>query len=227
MIEDHFPAGRPAWEIGGATLVADVAPFEAMKLRLLNGSHSALAYLGYLAGYQTVAETMRDPGIASFVQALMVDASETLTLPAGWDVAAYQRSLIARYHNPALKHRTWQIAMDGSQKLPQRLLGPIRDRLAQGRPIDRHAFAVAAWMRYAAGTDEAGNTIDVRDPLASRIRHNRTQRRPSGRTSRTGAARAHHHLRRRPASQSDFPRSRYRGAVSALRIRLTAGGGAN
>jgi fructuronate reductase len=167
VIEDRFTAGRPAWQAGGATLVADVAPFEAMKLRLLNGSHSALAYLGYLAGYQTVAETMRDPGIAGFVQALMADASETLTLPAGWDVDAYQRSLIARFHNPALKHRTWQIAMDGSQKLPQRLLGPIRDRLAQGRPIDRHAFAVAAWMRYVAGTDEAGNAIDVRDPFAS------------------------------------------------------------
>ncbi|MEJ1977505.1 MAG: mannitol dehydrogenase family protein [Acetobacteraceae bacterium] len=87
VIEDRFPAGRPAWETAGATLVADVAPFEAMKLRLLNGSHSALAYLGYLAGYQTVAETMQDTGIAGFVRRLMEDATPTLSLPAGWDVA--------------------------------------------------------------------------------------------------------------------------------------------
>lgn len=169
VIEDRFPAGRPAWETAGATLVADVAPFEAMKLRLLNGSHSALAYLGYLAGYQTVAETMQDTGIAGFVRRLMEDATPTLSLPAGWDVAGYKRSLIERFQNPALKHRTWQIAMDGSQKLPQRLLGPIRDRLAQGLSIDRHALAVAAWMRYVAGTDEAGRAIDVRDPLAAEL----------------------------------------------------------
>ncbi len=169
VIEDRFPAGRPVWENAGATLVADVAPFEAMKLRLLNGSHSALAYLGYLGGYQTVAETMQDNGIAAYVQALMEDTTPTLTLPAGTDVAGYKRSLIERFQNPALQHRTWQIAMDGSQKLPQRLLGPIAALLAQGRPIARHALAVAAWMRYVTGVDESGQAIDVRDPLAAEV----------------------------------------------------------
>jgi fructuronate reductase len=167
VIEDRFLSGRPAWEAAGATLVSEVAPYETMKLRLLNGSHSSLAYLGYLSGCETVATAMAGPGIAAFVEALMADSTPTLTLPPGADVAGYKRSLIDRFRNTALKHRTWQIAMDGSQKLPQRLLGTVRDRLARGLPVDRHALGVAAWMRYVAGTDEAGKPIDVRDPLAA------------------------------------------------------------
>ncbi len=169
VIEDRFAAGRPAWDAAGAEFVSDVAPFEAMKLRLLNGSHSALAYTGYLAGYETVAEAMTDAGIAAFVQGLMADAAATLAVPPGTDVAGYARSLLARFRNPALRHRTWQIAMDGSQKLPQRLLDVMRERLAQDLPIERHALAVAAWMRYVAGADERGRPIDVRDPLAAEL----------------------------------------------------------
>lgn len=167
VIEDRFLSGRPAWEAAGATLVSEVAPYETMKLRLLNGSHSSLAYLGYLSGCETVAAAMAEPGIAAFVEALMADSTPTLTVPPGADVAGYRRSLIDRFRNRALKHRTWQIAMDGTQKLPQRLLGTVRDRLARGLPVDRHALGVAAWMRYVAGTDEAGKPIDVRDPLAA------------------------------------------------------------
>lgn len=169
VIEDRFPAGRPAWEMAGAQFVRDVAPFEAMKLRLLNGSHSALAYLGCLAGCETVAEAMEDAGLAGFVEALMADAASTLTVPPGTDVAGYARSLLRRFRNPALHHRTWQIAMDGSQKLPQRLLGVIRERIAKGLPIARHALAVAAWMRCVAGVDERGHAIEVRDPLAAEL----------------------------------------------------------
>ena len=165
VIEDHFPAGRPAWDEVGATLVQNVAPFEAMKLRLLNGSHSAIAYLGYLAGYETVAEAMADAGLAGFVTQLMTATAPTLS----FDLPGYQESLLERFRNPALRHRTWQIAMDGSQKLPQRLLGPIRDLLAQGRPIDHHALAVAAWMQYVTGVDESGQPIDVRDPMAAEL----------------------------------------------------------
>ncbi len=169
VIEDHFPLGRPEWEIAGATLVRDVAPFEAMKLRLLNASHSALAFLGYLAGDETVADAMRDAGFAAFAERLMRAAMPTLALPTGTDVDAYARSLLSRFRNPALRHRTWQIAMDGSQKLPQRLLATMRDRLAQGQTIACHALAVAGWMRYVAGTDEAGKPIDVRDPLVAEL----------------------------------------------------------
>ena len=171
VIEDRFPTGRPAWELAGAELVAEVVPFEEMKLRLLNGSHSTLAYLGYLAGHQTVAEAMASRPFARLVGDLMrQEAAPTLHMPPGVDVSGYINALEERFANPGLQHRTWQIAMDGSQKLPQRLLGTIRDRLVQGQPLDRLALGVAAWMRYVMGRDEAGNPIDVRDPLADRLK---------------------------------------------------------
>jgi fructuronate reductase len=170
VIEDRFPSGRPRLEDAGAELVADVAPYELMKLRLLNGSHSTLAYLGYLAGYETISETMADPAFARLVKGLMdEEVTPTLMVPPGADLDGYKASLLERFANPALKHRTWQIAMDGSQKLPQRLLGTVRDRLNAGAPIGRLALAVAAWMRYAAGIGERGQPIDVRDPLSERL----------------------------------------------------------
>lgn len=170
VIEDRFPQGRPDWAAQGAELVADVGPYETMKLRLLNGAHSSLAYLGYLAGRETVADAMALAPLALHVRRLMdEEAGPTLTLPPGADVEGYKDRLIARFRNPALRHRTWQIAMDGSQKLPQRLLGTVRDRLAAGAPIPRLALGVAAWMRYVTGIDEAGQAIDVRDPLATEL----------------------------------------------------------
>jgi fructuronate reductase len=170
VIEDRFPQGRPDWAAAGATFTTDVAGWEAMKLRLLNGSHSSLAYLGYLCGCETVADAMAEPEIAAHVEALMDEVAPTLRVPAGADMAGYRAGLVARFRNPALRHRTWQIAMDGSQKLPQRLLGSVRDRLAAHAPIPRLALGVAAWMRYVAGFDEAGRPIDVRDPLAAELR---------------------------------------------------------
>jgi fructuronate reductase len=171
VIEDHFTSGRPRLEEFGAELVKDVAPYETMKLRLLNGSHSTLAYLGYLAGHETVADTMADEPFARLARNLMdQETGPTLSLPRGADVEAYKRSLMERFRNPALRHRTWQIAMDGSQKLPQRLLAAARERIAKGEPIARIALGVAAWMRYVTGVDERGAPIDVRDPLAARLR---------------------------------------------------------
>ncbi|WP_208179729.1 mannitol dehydrogenase family protein [Sinorhizobium medicae] len=170
VIEDDFPLGRPAWEKAGALFVDDVSAFEFMKLRLLNGSHSTLAYLGYLAGAETVADAMALPGMQALIEGLMrEEVSPTLPELPGFDLPAYRSELLLRFRNPALRHRTWQIAMDGSQKLPQRLLGTIRDRLQAGAGYDRLALGVAAWMRYARGLDEAGGTIDVRDPHAGRI----------------------------------------------------------
>ena len=168
VIEDEFAAGRPAWERSGAQLVDDVAPFEAMKLRLLNASHSAFAYLGYLAGCEFIYQVAARPEFAAYMRDLMVEeVTPTLKLPGGVDIAAYRAALLERFRNPALPHRTQQIAMDGSQKLPQRLLGTVRDNLATGRSIALAALAVAAWMRYAAGVDETGREIKVSDPLAS------------------------------------------------------------
>jgi fructuronate reductase len=170
VIEDRFSAGRPDWASAGAELVGDIAPYEAIKLKLLNASHSAMAYLGYLAGYQTIAETIADQDFRAFIERMMnEEVTPTLKLPAGIDVTAYKRQLLARFANTAIRHRTWQIAMDGTQKLPPRLLGTIRAVLAAGAPFPRLALAVAAWMKYVAGTDERGAPIDVRDPLAARL----------------------------------------------------------
>jgi fructuronate reductase len=153
-------------------LTADVAPYEAMKLRLLNGSHSTLAYLGALGGHAHVADAMSDPGIAGVVEHLMADDVEpTLAVPDGYDVAAYQRELIERFHNPALRHRTVQIAMDGTQKLPQRLLGTIADRLAAGTEPRWACLGVAAWMRYVwTAQAEDGAPLPLDDPMADRLR---------------------------------------------------------
>lgn len=172
VIEDRFVDGRrPAWEQAGAELVADVAPFETMKLRLLNGSHSALAYLGYLGGHETIGDCAADPVYRAFTEALWREEIIPVTPPPpGTDLARYAGSLMKRYDNPRIRHRTWQIAMDGSQKLPQRLLATVRLRLARGLSMPRLALAIAAWMIYAGGVDEAGNAIDVRDPLAQTIR---------------------------------------------------------
>ena len=114
---------------------------------------------------------MQDEALAHFVSHLMnVEVTSTLAVPPGTDVFAYKQALLTRFRNPGLRHRTWQIAMDGSQKLPQRLLGTIRDRLKAGAPIDALALGVAAWMRYVTGVDEKDGAIDVRDPLKDELR---------------------------------------------------------
>ncbi|WP_172728438.1 mannitol dehydrogenase family protein [Kluyvera cryocrescens] len=169
VIEDNFVAGRPDWGSAGAQLVDDVLPWEEMKLRMLNGSHSFLAYLGYLAGYAHISDCMQDESYRRAARHLMMaEQAPTLGI-TGVDLSAYADSLIERYSNPALQHRTWQIAMDGSQKLPQRLLDGIRIHLRDGRRWPLLALGVAAWMRYVSGVDDAGNAIDIRDPLAEKI----------------------------------------------------------
>ncbi|SLN63269.1 mannitol dehydrogenase family protein [Pseudooctadecabacter jejudonensis] len=171
VIEDDFPTGRPAWDMAGAQLVTSVADHEEMKLRCLNGTHSMLAYLGYLAGYETIADTVADPNFAQLCRmAWDEEIIPTLTQPDGEDLPAYRDALLRRYLDRALKHRTWQIAMDGSQKLPQRILATVADSLGQGRQPRALALAVAGWMRYVGGVDETGAPIDVRDPMADLLR---------------------------------------------------------
>jgi fructuronate reductase len=167
VIEDRFAAARPPWEDDGAQLVADVAPFETMKLRLLNGSHSTLAYLGFLAGHEYIWQASVDRGLATLVERQMAEEiAPTLAAPPATDLGAYSRALMARFRNPALPHRTQQIAMDGSQKLPQRLLNTVRDRIAARASYAHLALAIAGWIRYASGVDEQGRVIAVSDPLA-------------------------------------------------------------
>ena len=169
VIEDRFPGGRPRFEESGAELVADVAPFEEMKLRLLNGTHTAMALFGQLTGRETVSDAIADADLARLVHRIWAESGATLSLPAA-DVHAYTRALAARFANPALKHRTGQIVMDCSQKLPQRLLAPIRQRLAKGEPIDGLALAVAAFLRFSTGEGERGEALPVNDPLGERLK---------------------------------------------------------
>ncbi|WP_298015289.1 mannitol dehydrogenase family protein [uncultured Castellaniella sp.] len=170
VIEDRFPEGRPAWEHAGALMVDDVAPFERMKLRMLNGAHSLLAYAGHVAGWTYVREAIADPDLSRVLRRLMDGAAASLERePAGLALRDYADALCRRFANPAMAHETYQIAMDGTEKIPQRLLAPAdRTLLLQGdvRPF---AFAIAAWMRYCLGVTDAGASYALRDPRESEI----------------------------------------------------------
>lgn len=160
VIEDNFPTGRPDFVASGVQLVSDVRPYEFMKLRLLNGSHSTLAYLGQLLGHETVSEAMENTALAAHIKHMMYEEIAP-TLEMSQDTfSQYSDALLARFENPTLHHRTAQIAMDGSQKIPQRLLGTIKDRHAKGESWSRLRSGVAAWLAYVAQTE----VID--DPLA-------------------------------------------------------------
>jgi fructuronate reductase len=163
VIEDALPPGGPDLAAAGAIVTADVAQYEAAKLRILNGAHSALAYLGLARGHDTVADAMADAWLADFVAA-MIRCEVIPTLRATFDLGAYAAATLARFRNPAIGHRLAQIAWDGSQKLPYRLLDTIADARAAGRPFPRLALVVAAWMRFV---QRAGG--DAVDPLAYRF----------------------------------------------------------
>lgn len=169
VIEDDFVDGRPDWEAGGAIFVSNVEPFERMKLRMLNGAHSMLAYAGFLAGCTYVRDVMTHQYLPDLVSRHMAAAAATLAPLDGINYADYSAQLIERFKNPALAHETYQIAMDGTEKLPQRLLMPAVDALAMGQDIRPFAFAVAAWMRYCMGISETGEAYDLRDPRGEQI----------------------------------------------------------
>ncbi|TCQ03889.1 MULTISPECIES: mannitol dehydrogenase family protein [Sphingomonas] len=169
VIEDRFAGERPDLAAFGVQLTDAVAPWEDAKLRLLNGAHSAIAYLGGLAGFDFVHEVVAQPAARAFVEALWDESATTLDPPAALDVVQYRAALMARFANPALQHRTRQIAMDGSQKLPQRLLAPIADRRAAGLSVDALALAVAAWMRWQSGVTDTGEGFTIDDPISDRL----------------------------------------------------------
>lgn len=167
VVEDHFTAGRPRWEDHGAEMVADVKPYEEMKLRLLNGSHSGIAYLGVLCGRETVADAFGDPQIRRFVETLWGEAAATLSPLL--DTDAYRAALSARFSNDAIRHRCAQIANDGSQKLPQRVLAAARERLAEGRGVDALMLVPAAWI---AAAEQRGKQLPAglfTDPLDGKL----------------------------------------------------------
>lgn len=168
VIEDVLPSGGPNLAGAGAILTGDVAAHERAKLRILNAAHSALAYLGLLRGHETVTEAMADRWLASTVAEMIEDEiAPVLGERTDIDLAAYAGQTLRRFRNPAIRHRLAQIAWDGSQKLPYRLLGTIVEARAQGRPIARLALAVAAWMRFIERQARRG--IEIVDPLGERL----------------------------------------------------------
>jgi fructuronate reductase len=156
VLEDAFRGRRPAWEAAGALLVPDTRPYEAMKLRLVNGGHSALAYLGLLRGLETVADAVADPELGPFLERLLAtELAPTLGAVPGVDLDDYRSALVARFANRRMVHRLEQIAGDGARKLPLRLLAPARDLLAAGREPAQICLVVAAWLRWLAGQTAA------------------------------------------------------------------------
>jgi fructuronate reductase len=171
VIEDTFPGGRPAWERAGAILTDDVGSWERLKLRALNGVHSALAYLGALAGCETIADALRVPQMRTVLEQFIADdIAFSFTPPRGVSVVEYGQSVLERFANPAICHRTLQVAMDGSQKLPQRVLHTVIDLRAAGRQPLWATLVIAAWMRFVCGRADDGRVLPLDDPLADSIR---------------------------------------------------------
>jgi fructuronate reductase len=161
-------APGPDWAGAGVTVTRDVAGYEQAKLRILNGAHSTLAYLGLLRGRKTTRDAMADAVLARFVRLLVTkDILPSLTPPAGFDLPDYIETVLARIANPAITHHLGQIAWDGSQKLPYRLFGVIEDALKHGRPLDRLAIPIAGWMRFVRQRVREG--AELIDPLAPRL----------------------------------------------------------
>ena len=167
IIEDVLPAGSPDLGGAGAVMTADVGAWEKAKLRILNGAHSTLAYLGLLIGYETVSEAMGDAGLARFVERLIRDDTAPGLEPSPLDLETYAAEILRRFRNPAIRHRLSQIAWDGSQKLPYRLLDTLAEARAAGRPVERLAVPVAAWMLFVERQARAG--VALVDPLAETL----------------------------------------------------------
>ncbi|SPF81778.1 mannitol dehydrogenase family protein [Pseudoprimorskyibacter insulae] len=170
VIEDHFPTGRPTWEAGGAIFVQNVSPYEDMKLRMLNGTHSMLAYSGFLAGRKYVRDVMADPALAALVRRHLAAAAATLDPLEGVDFSQYARDLEERFRNPHLGHETYQIAMDGTEKMPQRIFAPAVIAQDRGQSLEAFAFATAAWLRYTLGETDDGQPYALRDPREAELR---------------------------------------------------------
>jgi mannitol 2-dehydrogenase len=170
VLEDRFNDGRPPLEDAGVQVVNDVEPYELMKLRLLNASHQALCYFGYLAGYRLVHDVCRDPLFVDFLLGYMdEEATPTLEPVPGVDLHEYKHNLIARFSNAEVRDTVARLCAESSDRIPKWLLPVIRHNLATGGEIRRSVAVVASWARYAEGVDEQGQPIEVVDRLRDRV----------------------------------------------------------
>ncbi len=167
VIEDTFCNGRPQWERVGAQLITDVAPYEIMKMRLLNGSHLAMAYLGALNGFTYVHEVMNDPLFNSFVERFMEEVTPVVPKIADVSVTEYKKSLMERFSNPTINDQVTRICSEGSAKIPKWLLPSIVELLEQRLPTNLLSLVVASWILYLGrGIDERGQPLDIIDARA-------------------------------------------------------------
>ncbi len=167
VIEDKFCAGRPDWESVGVQMTDDVHPYELMKLRLLNASHSLLGYLGSLLGYTYTSEAMNYEPIRRAIVGLMDEVTPTLAPLPGVDIKEYKQTLIARFSNPKVSDRLSRLCLNGSDKMPKFIFGSLRDKLEQNSSIDYLSFTIAVWLRYLTGIDEQGLPLAIEDPMAN------------------------------------------------------------
>lgn len=170
VIEDRFPLGRPPWERAGAQLVADVHPYERMKIRLLNGGHQAICWPGLLLGHRFTDEAMADEDVRRLLERFHAEVTPLLPPVPGVDVAAYRRTLAERFSNPVLRDPLARIGTDGSDRMPKFVLPSIRDALDRGAPLRALAFVVAAWFRFlGADADAAGAPLPKADPVLDEL----------------------------------------------------------
>ena len=168
VLEDKFVNGRPAWEKVGVQFTDDVTPYEEMKIKLLNGSHLALTYLGFLKGYRFVHETMNDPLFVRYMRAYMdLDVTPQLSPVPGIDLTEYKNTLVERFSNQAIADQLERVCSDGSSKFPKFTIPTINRLIADGRETKRAALVVAAWALYLKGVDEHGDTYSIPDPRAA------------------------------------------------------------
>jgi mannitol 2-dehydrogenase len=171
VLEDSFSDGRPPYEDAGVQVVDDVGPYELMKLRLLNASHQALCYFGYLCGYRLVHDAAQDPLFRTFLlQYMDKEATPTLSPVPGVDLDEYKHTLIERFSNPEVRDTIARLCAESSDRIPKWLLPVIREQISQGGEISRSAAVVASWARYAEGIDEQGQPIEVVDPLKEKLK---------------------------------------------------------
>lgn len=171
VIEDDFAADRPDWGSAGALFTTDVTGWEHLKLRALNGVHSALAYLGALAGRETIAEALALPGMVGLLRRyLATEVAGSLDPPDGMSVIAYGETVLSRFANAAIGHRTLQVAMDGTQKLPQRVLSVLGSDVGAGAEPRLATLILAAWAQFAQGRADDGRTLPLDDPRAGDVR---------------------------------------------------------
>ncbi|MBX2881500.1 MAG: mannitol dehydrogenase family protein [Granulosicoccus sp.] len=169
VIEDKFPLGMPDWSAAGALLTQQLRPYEQMKLRMLNGTHSLMAYGGFLTGCTYIRDVMANNYLRILVRRHLLEAMSTLEAVPGIELSEYANELESRFSNTAIAHETFQIAMDGSQKMPQRIFSPAVDAIERGQSVRSFALATALWIRYCAGKTDSGVNYTIQDPRAEEL----------------------------------------------------------